>query len=158
MDEPGMKLYPAWRQVEADLLARGLNDGEIIPMDYLRAGFGVEDPRTLNGAEALRQHGLFNFSLGELAASLLENHRTKLRLVDCVGYMVVPPEDQTRLSMQDRRAEISNALNRAVRDVTYVRTEQLTNEQRKENADAMAKFGMLRSMVKKKLPFERKRP
>lgn len=158
MDEPEMKLYPAWRQVEADLLARGLQDGEIISMDYLRAGFGVEDPRTLNGAEALRQHGVFNFSLGELSASLLENHRIKLRLVDCVGYMVVPPGEQTRLSLRDRRAELNNALNRAVREVTYIRTETLTDEQRKENADAQAKFGMLRSMVKKKLPLDADKP
>jgi hypothetical protein len=147
-----MKLYPAWRQVEADLMARGMKDGETIPMDLLRAGFGVEDPRTMtDGIEVLRQQALFNFSLGELKASLLENHRIQLRLVEGVGYMVVPPSEQTRLTMKDRGSEIMNALTKAEREVTYIREDELTDEQRKENADARARMGQLRSLVRKRV-------
>ena len=147
-----VKLYPAWRQVETDLLAAGLRDGETIPMDYLRAGFGVQDPRTMtDGAEVLRQQALFNFALGELSASLLENHCIKLRLVECVGYMVVPPADQTRLAMKDRGAEMVNALAKAEREVKYVRTDALTDAERKENADALARLVQVRSMTRKKL-------
>lgn len=150
-DRDGMKLYPAWRQVESDLLARGLKDGETIPMDYLRAGFGVEDPRDLNGLEAMQQQMLFNFAIGELCQSLLENHRIKLRLVEGVGYMVIPPNEQTRLALKDRGAEIANALSKAVREVSFIRTEELTDDERRANADAQAKFGVLQTMVRKKL-------
>lgn len=151
-ESPAPKLYPAWRQVERDLMARGLRDGETIPMDYLRAGFGVSDPRDLSdGLEVLRQQAMFNFALGELAASLLENHRIKLRLVESVGYMVVPPDQQTRLALKDRSAEVANALARGMREVTFVRTEGLSDEQRKEMADAQAKFGSLQAITRKRL-------
>lgn len=147
-----LKLYPAWRQVESELMARGMQDGETIPMDYLRAGFGVQDPRTMtDGIEVLRQQALFNFSLGELKASLLENHRVQLRLVEGVGYMVVPPSDQTRLSMKDRGAEIVNAITKAEREVTYIREDGLTESQRKENTDARARMGHLKSIVRKRI-------
>lgn len=150
--EQAPKLYPAWRQVEADLLAAGLTDGQTIAMDYLRAGLGVSDPRDLtDGNEVLRQQAHFNFAMGSLKESLLTNHRILLRLVEGVGYMVVPANEQTRLTLKDRGAEIANALSRAVAEVSFVRTEQLTDAERKENADAQAKLGALRALTRKRL-------
>ncbi len=144
-------LYPAWRQLERDLLDAGLPDGATIPMDRLRSGLGVRDPATLNGADVMREQLQFNSAMGSLMASLLENHRIKLRLVEGVGYMVVPPEDQTRLAIKERGAEVQNVIEKAFRDVTYVRTEALTDEQRRENADAVAKFASLGLMTKERL-------
>jgi hypothetical protein len=149
--EADLKLYPAWRQVERDLLASGLPDGSTVPMEYLRASLGLRDPKTLNGDEALREQAHFNFAMGELKESLLTNHRISLRLVPAVGYMVTPPEDQTRMAMKDHGAEVMNALLRAEQKVTHVRAEQLTNEQRRENADALAKLSSLRALNRKRL-------
>lgn len=156
--DTGLKLYPAWRQVEADLLAQGLQDGATIPMDYLRAGFGVKDPRDLNGLEAMQHQMQFNFAIGELCESLLENHRIKLRLVEGVGYMVIPPGEQTRLALKDRGAEVVNALNKLARETSFIRVEQLTEDERKANADAQAKVGALRAMVRKRLGKPEARP
>ena len=121
-------------------------------MAYLRNCLGIEDPRTVSdGAEALRQQAQFNFAIGELIASLLENHRTLLRLVAGVGYMVVPPDEQTRRAIQERGAEISRILQRAELEVTHIRSELLTDSQRKENSDAAAKLGALRRLADKRL-------
>lgn len=151
MSEVELKLYPAWRQVERDLLDKGLPDGSTVPMDYLRSALGLRDPKTLDGEAALREQAQFNFSMGELKESLLTNHRIVLRLVPSVGYMVTPPEDQTRLAMKDHGAEVFNALQRAAQKITHVRVDQLTDDQRRENVDAQAKISSLRSMVRLEL-------
>lgn len=150
-DDAETKLYPSWRQVESDLIARGLRDGETIPMDYLRRGFGCEDPSGLPGVEAIRQQAVFNFALGELAASLLENHRTMLRLVPGVGYTVVPPEDQTGITMKDTAAGLTNMIARGIRGLSFVRIESLDDTKRKENADALAKMAALQVVARKRL-------
>jgi hypothetical protein len=147
------KLYPAWRQLERDLLDAGLPDGSTIAMDYLRQRLGLRDPHELHGDDVLREQAQFNFAMGALMASLLEGHRIKLRLVEGVGYMVVPPEDQTRLTLKDRGSEVASALSKAFREVTHVRTEALTEDQRRENADAIAKIGALRAMAAKQIPY-----
>lgn len=150
-DPDPTKLYPAWRQLERDLIDQGLQDGSTIPMDQLRRGLGLRDPRSMQGTDVLREQAQFNFAMGELMASLLEHHRVKLRLVDGVGYMVVRPEDQTKLSLKDRGAEVANALTKAVREVTHVRTECLSDQQRRENVDALAKLTSLRTMATARL-------
>ena len=133
-------------------MARGIKDGEIIPMDYLRKSFGLKDPRTtMSGIEALQQQMAFNFAIGELKACMLENHRIQLRIVEGVGYMAVPPADQTRLAMKDRGAEVVNALAKAEREVKFIREEELTDEQRRENIDARVRLGHIMAMAKKKL-------
>lgn len=150
-DSDKVKLYPAWKQVEADLIASGVQDGATISMDYLRNALGLQDPRELMGEDALREQSQFNFAMGELKASLLTNHRIALRLVPAVGYMVVPPADQTKLAIKDNGAEVLNALRRAVQSVSHVRTDALSDEQRKENADAQAKLITLSTFARKRL-------
>lgn len=146
-----VKLYPAWRQLEADILASGVKDGETISMDYMRSALGLRDPRELMGEEALREQAQFNFAMGELKDSLTTNHRIVLRLVPGVGYMVTPPQDQTRLALKDHGSEVFNALSRAVQKVTHIRTDALTDEQLRENADAQAKLATLTAIARKRL-------
>lgn len=147
-----VKLYPPWRQAEADLLAQGLKDGSVIPMQWLRDAFGITEAATL--ADHDRNRMLFNSQIGELKAGLLENHRIDLRLVEGVGYMVIPPDQQTSRAMKDRGDEMARLLDKLQRQVTYVRTEALTDAQRAENADACAKVGALVSMSRKHLALE----
>jgi hypothetical protein len=147
MDE--VKLFPAWRQVEADLMAQGLVDGSVIPMQWLRDAFGIAEAQTV--AEHDRNRMLFNSMIGELKASLLENHCIDLRVVDGVGYMVVPPDQQTGRAMKDRSDEIMRVMDKLRRQVTYVRTAQLTDSQRAENASAQAKVAALCAMNRQRL-------
>jgi hypothetical protein len=155
MSDDELKIYPAWRRVEAELMSGGLSDGEIIAMDYLRKSFGLKDPReATSGHEALQQQMAFNFIIGELKASMLENHSILLRIVEGVGYMAVAPGDQTRLTMKDRGSEVLNALVKANREVSYIRDEALTDEQRRENIDARVRLGHIMSMAKKKLSID----
>jgi hypothetical protein len=146
-----VKLYPAWRQLESDLLAMGLQDGATISMESIRIALGLRDPRELMGEEALREQAQFNFAMGELKDSLLTNHRIALRLVPAVGYMVTPPEDQTRLALKDHGAEVLAAMQKMGQKLTHLRTEKLTDDQRKANADAQAKLATLHALTQRRL-------
>lgn len=142
-------LYPAWKQAVADLLALGLEDGKIIPDEWFNRAFGIEPANTI--AQHERNRMLFNSQAGDLRRSLLENHRIDLRRVDGVGYVVVPAEEQTRLALQDRGREVSAALAALKRQVSFVRVEKLTDAQRKENTDALARIGNLQSLAQRRL-------
>ena len=144
-----VRLYPPWRQAEHDLLAMGMRDGEVVSMAWLKAAFGIVDATDV--AQHDRNRMLFNAQIGELKASLLEGHRIDLRVVDGVGYMVVPPDQQTDRAMKDRGAEVTRSLVQLSRQLLFVRSDQLSEDQRRANADAQAKVGQLLSMTRRRL-------
>ncbi len=147
-----VKLYPAWRQAEADLLASGMTYGSIVADDWLRSAFGLpprKSERTV--AEFEKNELVFLRQITALKESLLEGR--KMLLVDepGVGYRVALPEEQTKLSMHRRTREVKSAMAKLVREVTNVNVQLLTDDQRKENADAIAKLGALRAVMRKQL-------
>jgi len=68
-----------------------------------------------------------------------------------VGYSAVPPEQQTRTALAMRTKEVKSALSKLAREISHVNLDKLNDAQRQENADAQAKLGSLRSMVRKQL-------
>lgn len=146
-DEP--KLYPAWRQVEADLLASGLTYGSIITTELLDAGLGIVPPKTI--AEYQKAELVRLRQITALKESLLESRNMLLVSEPGVGYRVVLPEEQTKLSMHLRTREMKSALAKLMREVSHVDTGRLSDAQRQENVDAQAKLGALRSIFRKRL-------
>ena len=57
--------------------------------------------------------------------------------------------------MRDRGQEIKRALQSLVLELTHIRAEELTDEQRRENTDALAKVGALAGMASKQLEFKK---
>lgn len=143
------KLYPAWRQAEADLLASGLAHGSLITQEWLDAAFGLKPPKTIAEAERVQLVRLRQTQA--LRESLLENHRMMLRPVKGVGFTVIPPDQQTRVAVADRTREVKAAMVKLAREISHVDTSKLTDDQRKENTDAQAKLGALRAMFRKAL-------
>lgn len=56
--------------------------------------------------------------------------------------------EQTRLAEQDGMDEVRRALRKMGRRIVHVAIDQLDAGQRRENADALARFSQLRGMVK----------
>lgn len=148
-EEQELKLFPAWRQAELDLIAQGVTYGSLITDEWLREAFGVGEPKTI--ADAQRNDLIMLQQTQALRDSLLESRNMMLRRVQGVGFSVVPPDQQTRVAMEDRTREVRNALRKLAREVSHVDRSRLTDDQRKENADAQAKIGALRGMVRRKL-------
>lgn len=148
-DDIEPKLFPAWRQAEAELLASGVTFGSLINHEWLRQAFGIREPKTI--AEAQRNDLIMLRQTEALRESLLNNHRFMLRPVRGVGYRVVLPEEQTRVAMEDRTREVRSALRKLARELSHVDHTRLNDQQRKENTDAQAKLGALRTMFRKRL-------
>jgi hypothetical protein len=146
-DEP--RLFPPWRQTLKQLEAMNVQPGQTITKEWLEASFGMRPARTI--AEHERNHHLFRKLFWMLRTELLETHQLMLRAVAGVGYEVVEPQRQTQVALRDRGLDVARALQKLNSELTHIRHDLLTEEQRKENADALAKVGVLTSMATKQL-------
>jgi len=149
MDAAEPRLHPIWRQAEADLLRAGLTYGSVVTDEWIDEAFGIAEPKSIT--EYKRNELLRLQQFESLRDSLLENHRMMLTRTKNVGYTVVAPEQQTRLAMKQRSADVRRALLKMKREVSFVNAGLLDDAGRKENADALAKLGSLRSMVHRQL-------
>ena len=111
--------------------------------------FGIDEPKTIPEADKARLRFLSQFN--NLRDALLTKHRLMLRPIDGIGYRVVHPEHQTETAVKDRGAAIKRELSHLVQELSHVRTEALTDDQRKVNADALSKMGTLAGLVGKQL-------
>jgi hypothetical protein len=141
-----VSLYPAWRQAESDLLARGIAPGMVIESVWLRDAFGIKEAKTI--AEHQRNELLFLQQMTSLRESLLERHKVMLRPVPGVGYAVVRPEMQTAIAMHTRLREIKRSFRHLGAELQHVQTDKLTDGQRKENSDAIAKVAALSALFR----------
>lgn len=148
-DDKRLPLYPAWREAERVLLAEGMTHGTLVTDDRLTELFNIEPPRSIADVQRFQLETLGQ--LDSLRASLLENHRMMLTRARGLGYTVVPPGNQTRLATTIRTREIRNKMRKLVREISHVQVDALTDEQRKENADAIAKVGGLSVMFSKQI-------
>ena len=143
------KLYPAWREALSQLEQAGIAPGQTIDREWVERAFGIEPAVTVADYEKNRQ--LFRRFFWDLRTELLKKHRLLLRAVNGVGYEVIHPQHQTARAMQDRGEEVARALQKLADEISYVRTEELDNAQRKANLDAQAKVGALIALSRKKL-------
>lgn len=146
-----IKLYPSWRQALNELELSGIAPGQVIEKNWLESVFGITPAQTI--ADAERNRALFRSSIWELRNSLLTKHKLMLRAIDGVGYRVIDPDKQTDIALRDRGSEVTRALGKLYEEVSFVRTDLLTDEQRKANVDAVAKVGVLMGMTRKQLSF-----
>jgi hypothetical protein len=144
-----LRLYPSWKHALQELELAGLEPGQTIEKDWLEEKFGLSKPTSI--ADHERNHQLFRTAIWQLRETLLEKHSLMLRAVAGIGYRVVEPEKQTDQAMRDRGEEICRALAKLHSEVTHIRMDALTDTQRKANADAQAKVGMLLGLTRKKL-------
>jgi hypothetical protein len=148
LPDDDVRLFPAWKHALAALLERGLDNGLVITKAELCELFGLREPTTIDEYE--RHQFAFMRQFDELRSELLEEHRIALRtLYGEASYEVVPPHQQTDLAMTDGMRELQRTLRKMARTVAFVRQEELTDAQRKANADAQAKVAMLASMARR---------
>lgn len=153
MEDATPKLYPAWRQAEADLLASGLSYGSIITRETLEQAFGIKPAKTIQQHES--NNLIYLRQCTALRESLLENRKMMLVSEPGAGFRVAMPEEQTKLAMHQRTREVKAAMQKLAREVTNVDTKLLTDDQRKENFDAQAQIGALRTLFRKQLKGDR---
>lgn len=141
-------LYPSWKQARKALKDEGLlAAGTVIPKDVLLNMLGINEATTIEQF----QRNQFDFlrEFDALRTSLLEDECVMLRAIPGIGYEVVPPEAQTGRAVQDRMHKVKKEVRKMCTELKHVQYDRLTDNQRTENANAIAKAGQFASMIRR---------
>lgn len=139
-----LKLYPRWKQAVQDLLLAGLTYGSRVEKSQLIDLCGLQLPTTIEEKDKFDLQ-LLN-CISEIKDELLTQHRMLLATNNDGSYRVVRPEDQTAYVIDKGARALAKELQRMATGVQFVNADLLTDEQRKRNADAQAKVGLLAGM------------
>ena len=144
-------LLPEWRQAVKDFLAAGFKEGDIVPHAWLEQHFDMApldaDRPILPADWSVRQFAWLR-NIEAFRSELLERHQILLSSVIGQGYRLVPPREQTA-SAEDRfQREARKSYRRAATVMKNIRLDELTEAERRENTDAIAKLSMLKGMHK----------
>lgn len=148
--DPGVELYPLWRQVLIRFHEAVFADGDLVSHAWLYEQFecdALNNPKiTWEQAQKLRFKLLGQFV--PFRKALLEQHQIMLRPEIGLGYIIILPREQTQRSYNDRMANIKRELRDMNDEMVNVRESLLTAEERRERADLLAQAGMLRRMLR----------
>jgi hypothetical protein len=147
MAESEIQQVPAWRAAVAEIRASGFKDGDIIEHDFLYAALGLDKPaEDTPWKKAQRINLLYMDAVIDIRDYFICEYDTMLASVHGKGYMVVPPGEQTSVSMLEVHDKIRKALQRGATNVSHVRLSELSDEQIRENADARCRLSRLQQM------------
>lgn len=153
MGDGAVQLFPAWRQAVKDFLD-DFSYGAVVPHAWLEEHFGMPqlaDRQKLTAADFSKRQFEWLQSIESFKDELLREHNVCLQSVRGEGYRWVPPGEQSKVAMDTFEKDIKRVFSAGVTRVRHVRLEELNEEQRRENADAVAKLASLRGMTRKAL-------
>jgi len=144
-------LLPEWRQAVRDFLSAGFKEGDIVPHAWLEQHFGMakldEDKPLLPADWSARQFDWLR-NIESFRTELLEQHQVFLSSVYGEGYRLVPPREQSAIAQERFERDAKRSYRKAAATLKNVRLGELTEAERKENLDAIARIAMLRGMHK----------
>jgi len=145
MDE--VTLYPQWKQAVLDFIESGFEPGVVITHEWLHAHFGMREPKTVE--EYKKQELEFLNAFVSFKDELLNDYQIALRSVRGEGYTIVPPREQTKAALDSGRKEIRKALKKTGSWLINIRHDCLTDNERKENTDAIAKLAQMKTTIRR---------
>ena len=116
----------------------GFKYGDTINKEWFMSRFHLEEPKT---AEQVRiTDTLYMKYMGFLRTLLLKEKKMALKSKPGIGQEIVKPEDQTQWAMNDVRNIIAKELEKASDRLVNIDYAMLSDVERQENSDAIAKL------------------
>lgn len=145
MSDENPKLFPAWKQAVRTLLDSGLTYGSVLKRSYISTLCDVPPPVDIKD---VRRYDLELLRcITEIKDILLTAH-CMLMVSDHAGnYIIIEPESQTQHAVDIGVRAIGREMKRMAMGVSFTKTELLTDEGRKKNADAQAKISQIAGML-----------
>jgi hypothetical protein len=144
------QLYPVLKEAIKSLEKEGRTYGDTLSLEWLYKEFGIDMPRPGTPYhEAEKAMFKFLSVFKQFEKEMLENKQMALANIRTKGYRIVPPNEQTKWSEEDGIKTIKKALKLMYIRQTNVAFDLLTSEERKDNADSLARLSMLKVMVDK---------
>lgn len=152
MSESEITLFPRWKQAVADFLA-GHKYGDLVSHDWLAEHFGITslEGQRLTEAQFKRRQFDLLANVEQFKHELLTKHQIYLQPVRGSGYRWAAPAEQTALATKEFERDAGKAFRAVGQRLRNVRLHELTDDQRRENSDAVAKVSQLRGMARKAL-------
>lgn len=143
-------LLPAWRNAAAELFSGQYAPGDMIPHEVLREALRLPEPTgrlTRDEWESWRL--ALVAQVDALAAWLLEEKNLCLKSVQGQGYLILPPSDQTEFAVKQGRKKIRQELRKMGRRLSFIDHASLSQDERKANADALARLSFMEQQFRK---------
>lgn len=137
-------MLPAWRNAAAELFSGQYSYGDVIAHETLREALRLPEPTGRLSREEWEAWRLALVAqVDALSDWLLEEKNMCLRNIQGQGYMIVEPSEQTDFAVKHGRKKIRAELRKMGRRLSFVDHGALTADQRKENADALARLSFM---------------
>lgn len=137
-------LHPEWRHAMQQIIALDPKPGDVLAREWLEELLDLPPARDMAGFQQRSLKWLQRFE--KLRDELLSTHQIWLRATPG-GYEIVPPAAQTETAYSDYSRAAMLKLKRMVKVARNVKLSELTDEQRRDNANSLAKMSMLVGMV-----------
>lgn len=138
-------LFPAWKQAVRILIDEGLTFGAAITRDRLAQLCEIQPASSV--ADVRRYDLEVLDGVYKVKESLLTNHCMLLVSDGAGAFLVVRPEDQTKVAIDSGTKALKREMSRMAKGVSFIRVDLLTDDQRAKNADAQAKISKLAGMM-----------
>jgi len=143
-------LLPAWRNAATELFSGQYGYGDVIPHEALRESLRLPEPVGKHSREEWEAWRLALVAqIDALSDWLLEEKNMCLRSIQGQGYQIVEPAEQTEFAVKQGRKKIRSELRKMGRRLSFVDTSALTADQRRENADALARLSFMEQQFSK---------
>lgn len=144
---------PSWRQAVDDFL-REFQYGDMVPLSWLEVRFdlvSVEDSQRLTAEQFRDRQFAWLASIEQFKDCLLREHQVLLQSVRGRGYRWVPPHEQTGITVREFEQGARKLFRMTGNRLRNLRHTELTDDQRRESADALTKLSTLRGMARRVL-------
>jgi hypothetical protein len=143
-------LHPGWKEALEQLSREGLQHGDTIKREWLYTHFSIPYPTDATPfSDARRAELRFLTQFKMFETELLTRHSMALKTVPSVGFLIVPPKEQTRWAYKEAVTEIRKTLNKGVQRLVNIDHAALDSAGRKENSDAVARLVNIQIMAQK---------
>lgn len=141
--------FPEHKHAVEVFLATNPKPGDIVSHDQLDEWLGIDESTVTDFESAQRLQFIRLSRIEAFKGELLLDHQIYVENVRGEGYRVVPPKDQSSAAEEFTRRTIAQAISKGISVAKNVNGNELTDAQRKENADAIARLANLRLMTRK---------
>lgn len=109
---------------------------------------GLRESQRMTAEEFRERQFAWLASIEAFKAELLRDHRVCLESVRGAGYRWTHPGEQTGVALKEFERDARRVFRTAGRRLHHIRADELTEGQRRENLDAVAKISGIRGMIK----------
>ena len=142
--------YDPMDYVLEEFIRDGFTYGDTIPREWFEEKFGLEPPKTIHDYK--RHQITYAAMLGEFRNKLLACCKMALKTSSGVGQEVVRSDEQVAWALCEVKNAILRETEKARFRVANIRLENLTLEEKRDAADAMARLSCFVRKTARSLP------